>query len=124
MFQDIFFLYAVRWTSRRVNPVASFTVPEPSTIHLPFAMIFAVKFKILFESFFTVLRFINTATKRQDMQRDRGIEEKTPEKRKAYHIFLTMGQILKSCLQANFTIRDLRDLMRLRPISAKVFSKV
>ena len=49
------------------------------------------------------------------MQRDRGIEEKTPEKRKAYHIFLTVGQIPKSCLQANSTIRNVRtDLMRLR----------
>lgn len=69
-------LYAVRRTSRiRVNSVAPFTVPESPTIHLPFAMIFAVKFKILFESFFTVLRFINTATKQQGTQRDRGRRE-------------------------------------------------
>lgn len=64
-----------RQTRRRVNPVAPFTVSEPPSIHLSLAMIFAVKFKILFESFFTVLRFINTAMRRQSTQRDRGRRE-------------------------------------------------
>lgn len=77
----------------------------PSLTHASFAKIFAVKFEILFESFFTVLHFINTATgllggrtgiSSRENERSRE-KRRRQKKRKAYHIFLDMRQIPKSC---------------------------
>lgn len=96
--------------SCRVNPLwPPVAVPEPPSIHLSLAMIFAVKFKILFQSFFHGFTFHKHGDEAAGHAK-RSREKRRRQKRKAYHIFLAMGQILKSCLQANSTIRDIRDL--------------